>query len=285
MKYLLRYGEIGLKSSRVRRAMKERLMTNIARLFRHEGGRCSFREEEGRLFLESEFRGADEILARAFGLVSYSPVVETSSSLQDMMGVCVDAAGRHLPKGPSFAVRVRRVGSHTYTSMDIAREIGSAILSAFPELRVNLGNPDWEVFLEIREGRAYLYSEVLRGPGGLPLGTQGRVVAYVEEPEGVLAAWLMMKRGCSVTPVFQKEEKWSRALTYWDPELAGRKVDTLREMERVAESEGALGYVYPWDVDGVGKDDLRPAFYPLLGLSQDGLEKLRQEVLGPLGMA
>ncbi len=285
LKYLLRYGEIGLKSSRVRRTMKERLMANTSRLFRQEGGRCAFREEEGRLFLESDHRDAGAVLARVFGLVSYSEVVETSSSQQEMIELCLEIAGRQLTRGPSFAVRVRRVGNHPYTSMDIARQAGSAILSAFPELKVNLTEPDWEVFLEIRGEKAYRYSEILQSPGGLPLGTQGRILAYVEGAEGVLAAWLMMKRGCWVTPVFLEEKRWARALAYWNPDLVVHRVGLLKEMKDLAEVEGAMGYAYPWRLKGVGAEDLKPAFYPLVGASQARLERLRERVLEPVGMA
>ncbi len=284
MKYLLRYGEMGLKSHHVRKAMKDRLVANASKLFKRAGGRCSFQEEEGRLFLESDYEDADGVLARVFGLVSYSAVVEATSSPRELTERSVEMARGQLSKGGSFAVRVRRVGEHDFTSVDIARRAGSAILSAFPQLKVNLRNPDWEVFLEIRGERAYLYSQVLKGPGGLPLGAQGKVVAYVEGPEGILAAWLMMKRGCSVIPVFLKDDTWVRTLTHWDPDTVWRRVQSLEEMKHVAETERALGFVYPWGVDRIGENTLSPAFYPLVGMSQETLENLRRKVLGPIGM-
>ncbi len=284
MKYLLRYGEIGLKSSHVRRTMKTKLMANLGRLFKREGGRCSLMEEEGRLFLKSEHPETRDILARAFGLVSYSPVLEAPSALPDMTSLAVDVAKQQLHRGTRFAVRVRRVGDHPYSSVDVAREIGTAVLSIAPGLKVDLGNPDWEVMLEIRGGRAYLYSEVIRGPGGLPMGTQGRVVAYVEGWDGILAAWLMMRRGCWVTPVYVREERWARALEHWDPDLSCQQVESLNEMTRVADSGKAMGYVYPWGVEKARGEDLRPSYYPLSGLSDDSLEDLRRRVLTPLGL-
>ncbi len=260
-------------------------MANISRIFRQEAAHCSLLEEEGRLFVESDSPAASDLLSRVFGLVSYSAVNEASSSPEELTERCVEMARDLVSRGSSFAVRVRRVGDHAYTSMDIAREAGTAILSAFPELKVDLVHPDWEVNLEIRAGKAYLYSEVLRGPGGLPLGTQGKVVAYVEEPDGVLAAWLMMKRGCSVISAYLEDGRWAKALKYWDPDSVSRRVYALEQMRDLAQREDALGFVYPWDLERLGEGTLRPAFLPLIGLSDEKLEKVRQTVLGPMGVA
>jgi thiamine biosynthesis protein ThiI len=284
VKYLLRWGEIGLKSSHVRREMKSRLVTNISRLFREEGGRCTFVEEGGRLFVESDHPKAYDILRRAFGVVSFSPVQETSSSIDDILQLARGTASSRVKQGTSFAVRARRVGDHPYTSMDLARGVGAAILSDHPELRVDLDEPDWEIHVEVRDEKAYIYTEVVVGPGGLPLGSQGKVVALVEEGRGVLASWLMMKRGCAVLPVFRKGEGWAKAIRRWDPDSSPCRIQSLEDMETIAQSEGALGYVYPWGVDEVREQDLRPAFYPLLGMSDENLEELRRRVLIPLGL-
>jgi thiamine biosynthesis protein ThiI len=284
VKYLLRWGEIGLKSSYVRREMKRRLMANISRLLREEGGSCTFLEEGGRLFLESDHPSTVGVLGRSFGLVSFSPVEETSSALEDILNLATQVASSGVKRGKSFAVRSRRVGDHPYSSMDVAREVGAAILSAHPGLHVDLENPDWEIHVEVRGDKAYLYTDVIRGPGGIPLGSQGRVVALVEDAGGMTASWLMMKRGCTILPAFEHDDRWASALRYWDPDAEPRRVSLPRGMEGLAGAEGALGYVYPWDVDGVREEDLRPAFYPLLGLPKKKLEDLKRSVLEPVGL-
>lgn len=285
MRYLLRYGELGLKGRHVRRSMKDRLLSNAARVLEAGGGQGRFREEEGRLFVETQLPEAPDLLARVFGLVSLSPVVTVSSEMEALRSAGLELAAAQRDQGDRFAIRARRVGQHDYTSMDVARRLGAAVLETFPGLTVDLDDPAWEVHLDIRGERAYLFTEVRRGPGGLPLGTQGRVVAYVEGPEGVLASWLLMKRGCWVVPAFLREEAWGRALAYWNPDVTAHRIADLSSMARLAEDEGALGYVYPWGVGGIRPSDLRPAFYPLAGLSPEEEEDLRARVLEPQGLA
>lgn len=282
MKYLLRWGEIGLKSGPVRREMKRRLKRNINRLFSREEGSCSFVEQGGRLFLETDFPAALDLLRRVFGLVSFSPVEETSADLAEIVEVAMMVVASK--GGGSFAVRARRVGNHPYTSMDLARELGAAIQRVRPDLRVDLDRPDWEVHVEVREDKAYVYTDIVEGPGGLPLGSQGKVVGLVESGRGVIASWLMMKRGCAVVPTYTEDDRWAAALRHWDPDVQPFHIASWDEMEDLVRERGALGCVYPWDVDEVRREDLRPAFYPLLGIPEEELEELRERVLKVVGL-
>ncbi|MFQ6012753.1 MAG: THUMP domain-containing protein [Thermoplasmata archaeon] len=285
MKFLLRYGEMGLKGRPVQAQWKRRLRDNIVRLFREHGAGAVVFEEEGRLFVESEHPAAPELLGRVFGLVSFSPIRETDAEIEAVSALAILLAGELRGEGPAFAVRTRRVGEHPFTSNDVARAVGAAILARFPELGVNLKGPDWEVHVEIRGEKAYLYADLLPGVGGLPLGTQGKVVTLAETPEGAMASWLMMKRGCYVLPVFRGDERWAATLRSWDPDVRWQAIESLAEMQEVAEAEGALGFVYPWTSSEASKEDLRPAFYPLMGLDPKRLEGLRATLLGPAGPA
>lgn len=281
VKFLLRYGELGLKGRHVRGQMKRRLREHVLRLLgeHHAEGKVS--EEEGRLFVESEDPEAAKLLSRVFGLVSTSPVWETAADLEDISEEAVQRATDVRSGGLSFAVRTRRVGHHPFTSTEVARHVGSAILKRFPELKVNLTAPDWKVHVEVRGEKAFLYTDLIPCVGGLPLGTQGKVVALVETPEGAVASWLMMKRGCYVLPVFRGEERWAAALRAWDPRISWCPIESLNEMREAARDARALGYVYPWVSTETPKGDLRPAFYPLMGLGPARLEGLRTTVLGP----
>lgn len=281
VKFLLRYGEIGLKGRHVQGQMKRRLRRNALGLLADRDPGAEMSEKEGRLFVETDHPESVTVLSRVFGLVSFSPVWETASDLDGISAEAVRLADEIKARGPSFAVRARRVGTHPFTSADMARTVGSAILSAHPELKVNLTVPDWEVHVEVRGAIAYLFSEILPGVGGLPLGTQGKLVGLVENVEGTMASWLMMKRGSYVLPVFRTEEEPARGLRAWDPGLRLRHIDAVEDMRTVAEETGALGFVYPWTSPGGPVEDHRPAFYPLMGLDPERLEALRTTVMGP----
>jgi thiamine biosynthesis protein ThiI len=138
-----------------------------------------------------------------------------------------------LTNGKSFGIRARRTGTHDYSSKNIGEVVGGAIEKA-TGAPVRLSKPDVPLFIEVRASNAYLYTEVVPGVGGLPMGTQGKVIALVSGGiDSPVAAWLMMKRGCTIVPLFfdcepylddtgrQRAEAVVRALAVW----AGRPLD------------------------------------------------------------
>jgi thiamine biosynthesis protein ThiI len=82
--------------------------------------------------------------------------------------------------------------------------VGNAVLTEFRNrnLAVNLTAPDVKIYIEIRGKRAYIFSEKHVGPGGFPLGTQGKAVALITDRKTVIASWLIMRRGCRVIPAY-----------------------------------------------------------------------------------
>jgi thiamine biosynthesis protein ThiI len=111
-------------------------------------------------------------------------------------------ASEKVGKSTSFAVRARRVGKHEYTSIELARELGARIVEA-TGARVNLSKPQVEIHVEVRDRDAYIYDEVIRGVGGLPLGTQGKALALISGGiDSPVAAWMMMKRGVDIVALF-----------------------------------------------------------------------------------
>jgi thiamine biosynthesis protein ThiI len=103
----------------------------------------------------------------------------------------------------TFRVRARRSDkSFPHISPEIERQVGEAIVmgtGARPDLSKDA---EVEIGVEVHPGRALIFGETIPGPGGLPLGSQGRVVALLSSGiDSPVAAWLMMKRGCGVIPV------------------------------------------------------------------------------------
>jgi thiamine biosynthesis protein ThiI len=194
--WLIRYGEVFLKSDYVRRQWEKALVRNIREVLPG----CRVRSERGRIWVGGTID--PEKLRRVFGIVSFSPV--TRCALEDLGGALLSLAReRGAGEIRTFAIRMRRVGTHPFTSREKAVELGNLVRGAFPGLGVDLDHPDLELHVEIREGTCYLYTEVIPGAGGLPLGVEGSLVALVSGGiDSPVAAWMMMKRGCRILPVF-----------------------------------------------------------------------------------
>src|SRR5208337_1032618 len=194
--WLVRYSEIFLKSDPVRRQWENVLITNILEVMPG----IHVRNERGRIWLDGDVK--PDLLKKVFGIVSFSEVEHIK--LDEIESFLPDYCHRHgLDKVKTFAVRMKRVGKHTFSSNDKAIEYGNLIRGEFPHLRVNLATPDKEIHIEIRANEAYLYDAVTKAVGGLPIGVEGTLVALVSGGiDSPVAAWMMMKRGCRILPVF-----------------------------------------------------------------------------------
>ena len=199
---LVRYGELALKSEPVRRRFERRLVSNMNLALK--GLRYLMRRERGRIFVDtSSPTSITKRLTKVPGIVSVSPSIRVAASMDEIRSAAIKTAKKILGPGLSFALRTSRVGKHPFSSKDVNVEVGSAILSEIRGARVDLSSPDREIFVEIREKDAYVFAESVDGVGGLPVGTQGRAVALLTGScNDVFAAYLMMKRGCSVYPAF-----------------------------------------------------------------------------------
>ncbi|GEM_PF-3867758 len=196
--FLVKYGEVSLKSKRVRQQFVNALVGDIKRKMVRWGveGRVEVEWGALRIYTENPV-GVENVLRHTFGVVSYAWAVESTSNPRDMEKIAVSLAGDW--EG-SFAVRCKRSGTHPYTSQEMAAFLGEKILDSNPRLRVDLRSPENILWVEIRGGRSYFYTEKKEGPGGLPLGTEGRVLLI---PDGsvedtVLAGWFLMRRGANV---------------------------------------------------------------------------------------
>jgi len=213
--YLLRYGEIGIKSNNIRKHFENILIDNIERTFLSKDKEViTDKKGLGRIFAYTQNENS-YLFSRIFGIVSYSKVNELSAELEDMKNEAKKFA-RDI--NGTFAVRARRVGHHGYSSQDVEDEIGSVILEENPNLRVDLDEPENEFHIEIRHSDAYIFTEIEEGPGGLPLSSQGKVAAYIEDKYDFLATWLMMKRGARPY-VTIGDDMWADKLKKWDANL------------------------------------------------------------------
>jgi len=167
------------------------------------------------------------------GVVSASPVRVLPVDRAAVEAALVEAALATYDGG-SFAVRPRRSGDHVdYTSEDLGRSAGAAIHDALVEEgyepSVDLDDPDHEFHAEVRETEAFVYADVCRGPGGLPLGSQEPVVALISGGiDSPVAAYEVMRRGCPVVPVYVDLGE------YGGPDHEARAVETVRTLSAYA---------------------------------------------------
>ena len=197
---IVRYGEIGIKSPVVRKRFERKLLGNIKSALD-----CQSTLEQGRIFLQVEdVKEAHNVLVKTFGVVSFSPAWVTDTDCEVIKEELTKYTQKLVEDGQfsgedSFAIRCRRVGQHSFTSQEMAAFAGSVVYQV-THSRVDLTNPDFEIFLEVRGDKTYLFHQKISGPGGLPIGTQGRLVALLSTGiDSPVACYLMMKRGCSIT--------------------------------------------------------------------------------------
>ena len=200
---IARYGEVGLKSNRVRKRFENRLKNNIKASID-----ADVKISQARIYIFPEdYDDAIEKLERIFGIVSYSPAISTKATFEDIEEtVSLYAEKLHdeglLDENTRFAISCRRVGTHEFSSQEMAAFAGAVVVRKYSS-PVDLTNPELTIYLEVRDNDAYIFHEKIEGPGGLPLGTQGKVVSLVSSGiDSPVATYLMMKRGCQVIALY-----------------------------------------------------------------------------------
>ncbi len=194
--WLVRYSEVFLKSEPVRREWERSLIRGIERAL--PGAKA--RRERGRIWLAGDVD--PEVLRKIFGIVSFSlcDVVPLDDLPAGLLTFC---KGHGIGDAATFALRIRRIGKHPFTSRNLAERLGDLVRSEYPHIRVDLDHPEREIFIEVREGTCYLFDRKIPGAGGIPPGVEGTLVALVSGGiDSPVAAYLMMKRGCRIVPLY-----------------------------------------------------------------------------------
>ena len=270
---LVRYSEIGLKSAPVRRRFENQLKDNILSMLMEDGVEALVTKNGARYYIEAtDPDAAVASVRRVFGVGSISVAEECASSrMEDICAKAAEYSRSRISEGQSFAVKARREGSQGYTSMDVGREAGSAIFIANEDrgVRVDLTDPDVVFYVEVRENRAFVFGEYIRCHAGLPVGSQGKVVARVDDERGMVAAWLMMKRGCRV--IANGDEALISNLRRYDPLL---KVGDGNPQ--------ALGHVLGTGLEDLGSVDVTqydvPVYFPTSGMDDEEISRLVQTI-------
>lgn len=193
--------DLTIKSNKIRAKFVTRMLANMKDACKRAGFALEVQREWSRIFVSSQDSRLLETVVRIFGISSVSAVEHTCKAALDEIVRIGAAAYSPVVEGKTFAVRPRRVGKHTYTSADIGCELGAALR---PSSRgVDLASPEVEIFVEVRDGVARLFSSYVRGSGGLPLGVSGKGLCLISGGfDSAVAAWLMQKRGVEMDYLF-----------------------------------------------------------------------------------
>ena len=206
---ICRYHEIATKGNN--RNMFERcLVDNIKRLVEARDryrvlrvrGRVWIEKTEGGAFDAGEIARIKEVLTKAFGLESFSPAVRMPVDMERIRECALALTGELFENAPehfSFRIRARRSNKRfPLTSNQIEVDLITAIADRFGEKRfsIDLEHADYTLGCEVRDEFSALYLETLHGPGGLPVGSNPRVLTLLSGGiDSPVAAYLTMKRG------------------------------------------------------------------------------------------
>ncbi|AGI48420.1 Thiamine biosynthesis ATP pyrophosphatase [Thermoplasmatales archaeon BRNA1] len=267
---MLRYSEIGLKTNHVRSRFENRLKDNLIQMLAADGVEALVERGDSRFFIQaSDLDAAVRSCRKVFGVASISIAETCEPNIDDICASVAEYSKSRMVKGKSFAVKARRAGNQKFTSMEVAKLAGDAIWNANldKDPKVDLTNPDVRFYIEVRPRRAYIFENYIEGHAGLPLGTQGHVLADVDDERGLLSAWMMMKRGCKV---YVRGSYDHSLLEEYDPFLK-----VLGEGDIAFKN---LGYVKGWTIDDIlGFDPAEydlPVFMPTIGMTDGEVESM-----------
>ncbi len=206
--FLIKYAEIGVKGKN-RYLFENALVQQIKYALKRCEGEFAVRKTDGRIYVDavSDFDYDETVqhLQKVFGISGICPMVYVEDEgFEKLRGTVVDYMDRVYPvKDRSFKVAARRARkNYPLDSMEINMELGGTILDAFPEMRVDVHKPDILLHVEIRD-KVYLYSEIIPGPGGMPVGTGGKAMLLLSGGiDSPVAGWMIAKRGVKIDAVY-----------------------------------------------------------------------------------
>lgn len=206
--FLIKYAEIAIKGKN-RHLFEDALVSQINHALKEAEGDYQVRKEQGRIYVEAssdyDFDEAVEALRHVFGIVGICPVVILEDQGFDALADAVtDYVDKVYPdKNKTFKVDARRARkNYPLNSMEINAELGGRILDRFPQMSVDVHNPDIMIHVEIRS-QINLYSTEIPGPGGMPVGTNGKAMLLLSGGiDSPVAGYMIAKRGVKIDATY-----------------------------------------------------------------------------------
>lgn len=206
--FLIKYSEIGVKGKN-RFMFEDALVRQIKRALYSVDGNFIVKKQSGRIFISVEgdydYDEAVDALQHVFGISAICPTVVVPDEGFDAMAEAVIkyVDEEFSDKNFSFKIMGRRANKqYPMTSMEVAAEIGARLLDAFPELHVDIHNPDRIITVEVRENIA-IYSTEIPGPHGMPVGTAGKAMLLLSGGiDSPVAGYMISKRGVNLSATY-----------------------------------------------------------------------------------
>jgi len=206
--FLIKYAEIGVKG-RNRYMFEDALVDQIRFALDKIEGEFKIRKTQGRVYVDAvsefDFDETVDALKKVFGISGICPMIYVEDEgFEKLSETIVDYIGKVYPeKNKTFKVFARRARkNYPMSSMEINCELGGVILDAYPEMKVDVHNPEIELSVEIRE-KIYIYSETIPGPGGMPVGTGGKAMLLLSGGiDSPVAGYMISKRGVKLEATY-----------------------------------------------------------------------------------
>lgn len=206
--FLIKYGEIGIKGKN-RHLFEDALVQQIKYALKRVDGEFLISKEQGRIYIEAlseyDYEETIESLKKVFGIVGICPVVLLEDKGFDALSedIINYLNERYPDKNKTFKVNARRARkNYPMTSMELNASLGERILNEFDTMRVDVHDPDIMIHVEIRKN-INIYSEVIKGPGGMPVGTNGKAMLLLSGGiDSPVAGYMIAKRGVKLDAVY-----------------------------------------------------------------------------------
>ncbi len=206
--FLIKYGEIGIKGKN-RYLFEDALVQQIKYALRKCEGEFKIHKTQGRIYVDAlsefDFEETVERLQTVFGISAICPVVYVEDEgfqklCETVVDYMKDIYGDVKKTFKVFARRARK--NYPLDSLEICMEMGGAILDAFPNLTVDVHEPEIKLNIEIRE-KIYIYSEEIPGAMGMPVGTGGKAMLLLSGGiDSPVAGYMVAKRGVKIDAVY-----------------------------------------------------------------------------------
>ncbi len=206
--FLIKYAEIAIKGKN-RYVFEDALMHRMKLALKQIDGEFAVSKTQGRMYVDckSDY-DMDELvsaLMRVFGINAICPMVRVEKgSFDKLKEDVIKYMEDEYPEGShTFKVFARRADkSFPVRSTEMNCELGAAILDAFPEMRVDVHHPEIELNVEVRED-VCIYSKQIEGPGGMPIGTNGKAMLLLSGGiDSPVAGYMVAKRGVKIDAVY-----------------------------------------------------------------------------------